>query len=565
MKSLQYKNRKWVYLIYTSAVLSILLILHACVKEYHDYSKFSERVELDSRIITPVAFGNFTVEELIKEFDQKDRVDVYDSPDRGLLYLVYETSDTSRTGIQEFSFGVQRYDEGYVASDYPSLEDTNQWGTYLPHTFEKNLSLQLDDEIIDSIVLDEITIEFNVISTIKHNGTITIEMPTLRPESNPATHYTHIINNNLSGYNDIITENLPDHTLGVRATNQIPVNITIDFENSGNGVEPTDSIHIGVSLKNIQYRTALGYFGQDTLMAEDSINLDIDLLESMKQFYFEDPRLFININNSYGLPMQVQFENMFTRNDTGTVTPLSFKGSNAFDINWPNLTQIGEYVNTNKTLNDDNLNNFADAFNSNPSVLRYTVRTIYNPTGVVNMHEFIQRNSNLILGSRIELPFYGWTDNSSVRDTMDFDYASTFEGDESIIQKLTLTISTENGIPTDILSQVYLTDSNNNYLDSLFAPSPANPDNYRLLTKAAVMDNNFKVVEISSNKISIIKEGEEIAEKWKNVKKMILCAYFQTFEVDQNRNIKIYADQEFNIQIGADIDYKVSNEDLEDF
>ncbi|MFW6273256.1 MAG: hypothetical protein ACOC2U_05710, partial [bacterium] len=153
MKSLQYKNRKWVYLIYTSAVLSILLILHACVKEYHDYSKFSDRAELDSRIITPVAYGNFTVEELLTEFDQKNRVDVYDAPEKGLLYLVYKTGDTSRTGIQEFGFGVQQYTEGYVASDYPSLEDTNQWATYLPHTFEKNLSLQLDDEIIDSIIL----------------------------------------------------------------------------------------------------------------------------------------------------------------------------------------------------------------------------------------------------------------------------------------------------------------------------------------------------------------------------------------------------------------------------
>ncbi len=565
MKSLPYKNRKWVYLIYTSAVLSLLLILHACVKEYHDYSKFSERVELDSRIITPVAYGNFTVEELVTQFDQKNRVGVYDAPEQGLLYLVYKTGDTSKTGMQEFSFGVQGYEEGYVAADYPNLEDPSQWPTYLPHTFEENLVLQLDNEEIDSIVLDKLSIQFDVTSTIKHNGTIKIEMPTLRPETNPSNHYTHIIDNDLTGANKTVKQDLYDYTLGVRPTNQIPVNITIDFDNSGNGVDPADSIHIDVSLNEIQYRTAFGYFGKDTLMAEDSINLGIDLLESMKQFHFEDPRLFINVENSYGLPMQVQFENMYTRNDSGVVTKLEFIGSNAFDINYPNLTQVGDYVNTSRTLNDDNLNNFAEAFNSNPSVLRYTVRTIYNITGTRNMHEFIQRNSNLILGSRIELPFYGWTDNSSVKDTVDFDYASTVEGDESIIQKLTLTISTENGIPTDILSQVYLTDSNNNYVDSLFAPTTANPDDYRLLTKAAVMDNNFEVVEISSNEISIIKEGKEIAEKWKDVKKMILCAYFQTFEVDQNRNIKIYADQEFNIQIGADVDYKVSNEDLENF
>jgi hypothetical protein len=523
---------------------------------------------IDSRIILPVAYGEFTIRDLLKELDKKDKVKIYENDDKGLLYLTFESDKKSSTGQQSFEITEQSYTFSKSANQAGPLNDTSMWESNLPYTFPTDSFIfDVGDRILDSIILDTISIKYDVISSIKHNGWIAIDYPTLKPSGSTQniTDTIHLTGTN--GYTGSKTTELYYHTLGIRERNLIPVQPTIYFKNSGKGVDNSDSIHLDISITNFDYHAIFGYLGQDTLLADDSIKISIDLLSSMKDFSFEDPRLFLSVDNSFGFPVKVQMDNISTYSEeTGERVDLYMPYGNDFPIKYPNFNQFGEFVTTDTAFNNENVANFDEAANSNPNFLYYSVQSIYNADGVVNRNQFLIDTSAFDFYSTVELPFYGWANNSQINDTFDFNFEKDFMSeydDHSILERFTLLISTVNGIPVDVETQLYLTDSSYNVIDSLFLPADQADNNYRLLTKAAKIDKNYKVTEKSENEISVTKTGEEI-DNWKDVKLIVAAIYMATFNVENEKNIKIFDNQTFDINVGADIDYKASKKQIED-
>ena len=210
-----------------------------------------------------------------------------------------------------------------------------------------------------------------------------------------------------------------------------------------------------------------GYFGpRDLASTKDSISIDFfKNLNFQGEIKFFDPKVTLTIENSFGMPLYVKLSQSEVTPSSGSKFAMTGPLSNGLTINYPSLTQVGQYKQTTVTQDKSNSNVVA-LVNALPTKIVYKVDGLMNPDTTNKTSGFASDTSRLRLKMDIDIPALLSAKNFLSQDTFSIDF-SKFSNVRNVEMKLV----TENGLPLELTMQGYFLNAQNQRLDSLFTLS----------------------------------------------------------------------------------------------
>ena len=458
-------DRKWNFK--TIALSSIVLgaLIFGCKK--HDLTKVAG-ITFDQNLAVPIGYGEFGVHDLLKSIDNTIQV----NPSDGGMSLVYH----------------KQLDTIY-AKDVVKLDDFSQNFSIVPANLSGNASGSFNGTINNSSTqnftyttqngteLHDLNFQsgnlaINVSSTIEHNITLVITFPDLKLNGSVVTKtismiYPNSVPHTGSGTIDL-TNVLADFTANNTATNTLRINIDATITGTGQPITGSENLDLTMNLTNLEFKNITGYFGQQTLGSfTDSMLLKIFNNPIQGSLSFTNPKMTFTVENSFGIPITVNFNNLSTVNTVSNQTTQITFNNPVQTVNIP--ANMGDpAVSTSFELSNATTNNtMTNLVDAAPKYLKYDISATSNPNGnpgPLNLN-FIESTSKMIVKTDIELPFEGYASGMEVKDTLKFDQISNSPDQ---IESVLFRLKVDNGFPLTFNGQAEFVDVNYNHLFNLF-------------------------------------------------------------------------------------------------
>jgi hypothetical protein len=457
----------------TLTIRSVLLIIaisavaaiSSCVKKY-DPDKLASG-SWNPNIAVPIAFSRFDVYDILDRADENDLVII--DPQTGLLALRYTgqafsfnasevldlpnaSFNVSYTGAADLGFPISpAFNETAEGETESTFEYTTPNGEELHQITLASGTLTL---LIETDLLHDVELELTFPNITQFGVPLSVIVPVLFSQAGTST-----VNVNLS--NHII-----DFTAGGSGTNLVAVEARALVTGSGNPIVGNESIDASISLTNLAFQLATGYFGQQNV-AVDGDSILIAIFQNVENGYFEltDPKLRLDVVNGYGFPVSLDVTELKTINaNTGVEFPMT---------GFPNPTLIahptvpGDSALTQLLFDANNTSNISNVITPTPKYLHFAVEALSNPAGQAEALNFITAESQLRVDATLELPLEGFAYGFVVRDTIEFTFDDNIDEEADNIEWVKLRLNAVNGFPVDLEAQVYLLDSQLNVLDTL--------------------------------------------------------------------------------------------------
>lgn len=308
--------------------------------------------------------------------------------------------------------------------------------------------------------------------------------------------------------------------------------------------EPGLITEAGVGLQDLAFSYAEGYLGNNTYdESRDTIHIDFFDKWINGDIYFEEPKISIFFENSFGVPTRSVvnvFEVFTVRED---VLPLESEFiTEGIDFPYPDMDEVGEVKYKEFVFTKDN-SNIDVILGAGPLALDYDVDAFTNPDSDPTIRGFITDSSYYKVRIEVELPLYGKSVNFAASDTFDIDLAS-FDA----ITEAEFKLVADNELPLEIDGQIYFQDNEGAIIDSLF------DDGLTRLVEAAEVDSEGNATGMA-NKVNYIPVPKERFESLKMANKLILFADFSTYN-EGEISAKVLADQEISIRMGLKLKTK---------
>ena len=174
----------------------------------------------------------------------------------------------------------------------------------------------------------------------------------------------------------------------------------------------------------------------------------------------------LTLNNSYGIPLRFMIDSFsVTTHFNGVQNFQSNDLSNGVDLNYPTLSQAGSFESTEILLDNTN-SNIAAITSGVPYEFHYDFIAGVNPDNDQTLDNFITDSSRLTVDVDMEFPMYGNIGLFTLQDTFEFDFSEYQD-----VDRMKLKLTTDNGFPFEVNTQVYFLDSTNVLIDSFFVNS----------------------------------------------------------------------------------------------
>ena len=550
-------RKKYFYLL---VIATIVGSIFSCSKEKLDFTKISNHLDWNPSIGTPVAYANLTLRDLLADYDSTE---LFVEDATQLLSVMY-TGNVSSMAISDlFSFPSQVYEETYTAGEM-DLGGFLSPGDVIHDSKTKdfNLTFEPSDAIIDSILLDSANMQFQITSTFKHDGRLTIKFPgIIKPSGEqysiilPAASSTgsFSIDTTISD----LTNCTVDFTQNSGLHGEFKIFYEVELTHSGN-TTTAGQFDMKCTIKNVKYDKVYGYLGQQEIMySSDTFNLDI-LTPATDDgvLYFEDPQFEIFYDNSYGVPISLYFTEITAfSSEYNTSTPIISYGneipmgeSNAMIVAYPDINEIGDSKLDSIKLNKSN-SNINTAIGDKPKKISFGAKATTNKAGII-YDNFITKNSVIDTKVEVTLPLWGYASGFTLQDTSDFDFDEEFT-DITEIERALLRLNIKNGFPVEIRTQAYFTDSLYNIVDSVIMSND---------TKIVASGNIGTDGKINQSSGRTSKTTDFILDRAKiermkglKIKHVILTGYMET--KSNPSLVKIYADYSVYFHIAVQIDF----------
>jgi len=316
-----------------------------------------------------------------------------------------------------------------------------------------------------------------------------------------------------------------------------------------------DSIYIKGQFVNMLPEYAEGFLGNDSLSLNSSFNYT-NILKNLKfdQFSLQSVNLFLDIYNSIGANASIRINKITAINSTsnisvnltgsliGSLIPVNKPNKPATDSVTPAFTEIA--INSVNSNPEKLIDIIPDKFNC-------SVQAFINPgkkTPVPDAGtDFIYYGSTISVKLGIEIPLSLIAKNLRLSDTAVFSLGST---NLTAITGGSLKVNIGNNFPLEAFVQIYLTDANNNLIDSLFVT----PGQVLAATSNPVTN---RTTASKQTILSVPMTGNRLANLTKT-KKIIIYARFYTVSANAtNQFVKIYDDYTIVVKLIGDFIYKV--------
>ena len=133
---------------------------------------------------------------------------------------------------------------------------------------------------------------------------------------------------------------------------------------------------------------------------------------------------------------------------------------------------------------------------------------------------------------------------------MRFEVGDFYNDDINEIKRLIFRIILTNGFPVEIENQIYFTDENYNYLDSMFT-------NTQLITGATDTDGDGKVNPVENAPLDIEFTKDKV-QNIENAKYLITRGRINTTNSENQESVKFYVDYLFDAKLGVIVDIETN-------
>lgn len=520
-------------------LFSILVIAVSCQKKINKISISS----WNPKIAVPIGEASFAISDLLVNIDS------------GIIV----------NELGEMSISFEQNLDTILAADFISLDDYTQIYDITPSgltpspTFPigQTLSSSTSDVtsydapsgvVINTLNLKSGVLDLNLSSTFQHDAVLTVTVTDLVKNNSTVV---EVINLNYTGNLPLVgsrqvdlTDAIADFTGGGNYTNALRISVDATIIGTGNPIVGNETVNFSFGLKDLEYKNITGYFGQESLSSStDSLLIKLfQNTSSLGDLSFSNPSLKFKIQNSFGIPIRLNFGNLKSIDSTsGQVTNLVMDTPN-IDIAYP--SSFGQSSSTEITINKDNTTNMNSLINVKPRYLVYDIDATSNPLGNLGPLNFIESTSKLIVKAELDLPFEGKAFGLELKDTMDYSYS----GEVNQIESVMLRFAIDNGFPIGLTAQLTFVDENYNPIFTLFDTPQA------VIQGAPVNTSTGKVLNSISSIVDITISNDKI-NLLKNVQHIIIKGVVGTTDYETT-DVKFYDSYSIGLKLGIQVKIK---------
>lgn len=518
-------------------LLLFSILLNSCYKDRFDIDRIAGGT-WDPTGAAPLIKSSLSMSQIVDKSGETWNED----PD-GLLSLLYSSTVYSDTANKLITIPTQTFDSTIYMALPPGMSVGENHSKFFPVSsyFQSPSGERLDKMFIKSGVL-----EVQIITNLNHNATL------------------EVIITQLNKYGTTFIGTIPFTPSGAATTTvnaSFPLNsYTLNLLTTGNGQKFSQDIHVVTTkgnnpnnspysirikedFKNITFYDAFGYFHQKTFsISENALDISLFTNNMIGQLFLEDPIVRVRHLNSYGMPLEINYNKLYVEKD-GIKTNFVSSLLPQVNLGYPSYSAVGQTDTTTLVFTKSN-SNIVTLFNLNPHKLVVQADVKSNPLGAI-IPNFITDSSRVGINIELELPLHGRAMKFSIQDTGDVELSNIEE-----LQKVDFYINAYNEFPAKANLQIYLTDSNYVVIDSLFKPDES------LLLAAPVgpapaLRTTSKVHKLTTVPIS----GAQLA-KLDKMRHIIFKATLSTSE-DGQKIVKVYSDYTIDFTMGMKASFKV--------
>lgn len=313
----------------------------------------------------------------------------------------------------------------------------------------------------------------------------------------------------------------------------------------GDNINASDAINYTLSFTGPEFKGIFGYFGETTVdLPSESITFDVFEDIEPGGLEFSDPEVVININNSFGIPMGLNLDQISSSNSQGTTVNLTGPITQEPQlVRAPTITQVGRIVSSEITIEKGSeanpKSNIDELFNISPNTFNFDVsgQSNYRNDGDPKDRNFLTDSSKVetIVEVRMPLDFKleGFTINADFSvDSFSFEDADT----------LKLRIKSVNQMPVNGTADLHFMSSNGT--DTLLTKtavqvitSPEVPTVGKIEVPVEAID----FVVITNEELILIQEMAEI--------RMVINV--DSWEAANGQFVKIYDDYKLTMKLSG--------------
>ena len=497
-------------------------ILQSCMKS-SDF-KFASPV-YNGEWAVPLVNSHITLNDILKNQDSTMQTD-----QQGLVTLVYNIKNlSSQTAdqlmkIPDQSLPVQNFSFPTTVSGIQVIDLSA--GKTFPISFATDVPLTMANatQKIESIYIKSGTIRIPINSNFNKKTTFTLHAPNIIKKSTGVEIAIPPMIITTAAPNSFVTIDISDCTLYLKTvngtSNTLHFDINIAMEGNSSPTLPDYTFGMGIEITNLLFGNMYGNLGNFTMDMGQTVDFSVFNTNLGAGFLFgpDAIKLNINVDNSFGLPIQLNATTFTAHSDINTPHDVAIKlfgptTENIININAS--TALGQTRRTTVTSTNPNL---SAAFNISPNKIVLAASALTNPGSSSNLN-FVSDKSALNLNMDIMLKLFASINNFAFQDTLSFDLK-----DADKLESAAFRINTTNGFPLGVKMQIFFTDANYTVLDAMFTdPIPE-------MLKPAVASGapDYKTITPTTYQFPDITYNQARLTKIKNAKKIIIKAILNT-------------------------------------
>lgn len=494
-----------------SSLCLLGIFLFSCTEDYFEFDKIKTD-EWRPELAIPLVNTSLTLENVILAKDTLGII--HTNPNTGVLQVEYDGEVETQLGNAVVQIPNHNFNEtinGIVVPPIDSIQLTQNIGTTM------NLGGTVE---IDSTILKQGSLAMTFSSDFQHRikvratyhgfkdpqGNTLIQNFNI-PPSDGNTPTVRSVITDLTNYHIDFTEN-------GTTVNSIPIEMQLTvIRVPGNPSSPTDELRLNGSFSNADFSDFYGYVGQlDQDLEKDTILINVFRNFKNGSFFLTDPILDINITSSYGLPAELRFDELKSRNPDNNPIEIDF---NLPQNPIPLGNNSGPGVSTTNIELNNSTSNIAPIVSSLLKEIAYDAKVVMNPNGATSRN-YIADTSGIKLHVNLELPFSGYASGFNLADTIDFNFENTDDIENGLIR-----VRSENGFPIEAKMQIVFVDEFYSPLDSLY------PNGKEVVIPPSITNNAGRTIQ---NSFSTLDQdiGQERLAKLKTAKFALIQAELAT-------------------------------------
>jgi hypothetical protein len=536
---------------YVTCLLTGILFLTSCHKEYFEMDKLSREIEIQTDLVAPLIYGSMNMQDIVAKFDSSGYTGTFED---GLIYLTYsDTLVDVRVDTLDLLFN-KIFQESYFSPEIGNdpIYIGSAVGDTIHFVKSKYFSFQIEGESrLDSIVFKGGELMTEVTSTFQHTGFLTISSDYIKNPGGSLYSSTVVIDDPSGNFTWSDSQDLDGFFLQTDTQGDSVV-FRLDYDlaiiNSGNPIFPGDYCEIINSFLDLGFYSIYGFIDVSEVVS-DSGTFDIPIysdVPELSHLKLADPRINIFTESSLGIPFELTLDSVIAAAEDGTSEMLEFYSGHPFEIPAPTIDMIGETAYGEFNINNQT-SNFRDLLNIAPSTLSYKV---YGGIGSGSDYHFLLDTSRFMAEAEFMLPLDLAFTEYTLEDTVEFAPGSV--GNDTVsLQDLVVKVNTVNELPIELGLQIYLMDESYVVLDSVFDGQPVFLSSSEVdgQGKLAQAGEDTNTISFPEEKLGILEETQFLKVKARMITAesgIPFVKFYSDYSLDYT--ISFYANLRINIR-----------------